>query len=278
MRLYETAFLIAPNLPEEETEQLIQQMSDVVSKKKGEIVDIDKWGKRKTAYLIQKFDAAFYVFFLYKSGPDVPAELERLSKQNEKILRYLTVRQEEDIKPRKKRVVPPKTEPRVDRRERREPRVAPGKAEPVPAAKTPAKSVEAVDKEPEDAKRAEKAEPAEAPGKADIEIVAEEGKEEKEAVEKVEKKDTAEKKEAKAEKEIKSVKEEGEKKKERETKADKKTKVDNVEKEAEKEAEKEKKKEKEKPKKQAEEKEETPPETPEDVKEEKPKKAEKKED
>jgi len=126
MRLYETALLIAPNLPEEETDQLIQQMSEVVSKKKGKMVNVDKWGKRRTAYLIQKFDAAVYVFFLYNSGPEVPAELERLSKQNEKILRYLTIRQEEDVKPRKKRIAPARTEPRVERREHRAPRaVAP---------------------------------------------------------------------------------------------------------------------------------------------------------
>ena len=64
MRLYETAFLIAPNLPEEETEQLITEMAEVVSSRKGKMVNIDKWGKRKLAYPIEKFEAAFYVFFL----------------------------------------------------------------------------------------------------------------------------------------------------------------------------------------------------------------------
>ncbi len=50
MRLYETAFLIAPNLAEDETEELIQKMAAIVTDNKGEMVDIDAWGKRKLAY------------------------------------------------------------------------------------------------------------------------------------------------------------------------------------------------------------------------------------
>jgi len=103
MRLYETAFLIAPNLAEDETEELIQQMAAIVTDNNGEMVEIDKWGKRKLAYQIQKFDAAFYVFFHYNGEADIPAELERRFKQTETILRYLTTRMEEEIKPRRKK-------------------------------------------------------------------------------------------------------------------------------------------------------------------------------
>lgn len=92
MRPYETAFLIAPNLPEEDNEKLIDQMAEIVSKKKGKMVNVDKWGKRRLAYPIQKFEEAYYVFFLYEGEPSVLAELERRFKQTEAILRYLTVR------------------------------------------------------------------------------------------------------------------------------------------------------------------------------------------
>ena len=105
MRYYETAFLIAPNLSEEETGKLINQMSEVVSKKKGKMVNLDKWGKRKLAYSIQKFDEAFYVFLQYEGESDIPPELERRFKQTEAILRYLTVKREqkENIRKKKKR-------------------------------------------------------------------------------------------------------------------------------------------------------------------------------
>jgi small subunit ribosomal protein S6 len=116
MRLYETAFLIAANLAEDETEQLIQQMAEIVTENNGEMVDIDKWGKRKLAYKIQKFDAAFYVFFHYKSEADIPAELERRFKQTEAILRFLTVLMEEEPKLRRSRAARPKPREAVEER------------------------------------------------------------------------------------------------------------------------------------------------------------------
>ena len=106
MRQYETAFLISPKLSEEETAEIIIRMSDIVSQKKGKMVKEDRWGKRKLAYPIKRFDEAFYVFFLYKSDPSVPFELERRFKQTESILRFLTVKKEtkQNIRKKKKHV------------------------------------------------------------------------------------------------------------------------------------------------------------------------------
>jgi small subunit ribosomal protein S6 len=107
MKRYETTFLIAPNLPEEETEKLIGKMSEIISKKKGKMISMDKWGKRKLAYPIEKFEEAFYVIFNYESEPDIPVELERRFKQTEAILRYLTVRELEKVRGRMKPKSPP---------------------------------------------------------------------------------------------------------------------------------------------------------------------------
>jgi small subunit ribosomal protein S6 len=103
MKQYETGFLISPNLTEEETEKLILQMAEIVSQKKGKMVREDRWGKRKLAYSINKFEEAFYVFFYYEGEPDVPSELERRFKQTDAILRYLTVRKEAKDTIRKKK-------------------------------------------------------------------------------------------------------------------------------------------------------------------------------
>ncbi len=104
MRQYETVFLISPSLSEEDTKSLIQQMTDVVSKKKGKMVSAEEWGKRKLAYPIKKFEEAFYVLFHYEGDPDLPDELERRFKQTEAIIRYLTVRKEtrENVRGKKK--------------------------------------------------------------------------------------------------------------------------------------------------------------------------------
>lgn len=111
MRQYETAFLISPNMPEEETEKIILQMADIVSEKKGKMIKQDVWGKRKLAYPIQKFGEATYVFFHYEGEPGIPTELERRFKQTESVLRFLTVRKEtEEVVRKKRREVPEKKE------------------------------------------------------------------------------------------------------------------------------------------------------------------------
>jgi len=105
MRHYETAFLITPKLDEEETEKLIQKMADIVAKKKGKMIKIDKWGKKKLAYPVEKHNEAFYVFFHYEGEPDIPSELERRFRQTESVLRYLTLRKEVQAVAKKKRRV-----------------------------------------------------------------------------------------------------------------------------------------------------------------------------
>lgn len=118
MRQYETVFLISPNLTEEETEGLVQQMEEVVSKKKGKLINKEEWGKRKLAYPIQTFEEAFYILFHYEGKSDIPDELERRFKQSDTVIRYLTVKKEtrENVRGRKKKVpvkpegAPPKEE------------------------------------------------------------------------------------------------------------------------------------------------------------------------
>jgi len=103
MRLYETGFLIAPNITDEEAEAIIQQMAEIVSQKNGKMIKLDKWGKRRTAYTLKKFNEAAYVFFHYEGGPDIPLELARRFRQMDTILRYLTVVKETQPNVRKKK-------------------------------------------------------------------------------------------------------------------------------------------------------------------------------
>lgn len=94
MHQYETGFVIAPSLSEEETSALINQMVEVVASKKGQMIKQDLWGKRKLAYPIKRFHEGFYVFFTYEGTPAVPAELERKFKQTDAILRFMTIKKD----------------------------------------------------------------------------------------------------------------------------------------------------------------------------------------
>jgi small subunit ribosomal protein S6 len=121
MRSYETAFLLSPKLSEEETANFITQMADVISQKKGRMIKEDRWGKRKLAYPIKRFDEAFYVIFLYEAEPDVPFELERRFKQTEAVLRFLTVKKEVlETKRKKKKSVEEEGEAPEEKEEEKE--------------------------------------------------------------------------------------------------------------------------------------------------------------
>lgn len=91
MRQYETGFILAPNLSEEDAEAFIARMSEVVDQKKGRMIKRDVWGKRRLAYPIKKFQEGRYVFFHYEGEGDISQELERLFKQTEAVIRFLTV-------------------------------------------------------------------------------------------------------------------------------------------------------------------------------------------
>lgn len=188
MTQYETAFLISPNLEEEETEKVITQMAKVISEKKGKMINEDRWGKRRLAYPIKKFEEAFYVFFHYEGDSEIPLELERRFKQTEEILRYLTVKktQKENVR-RKKKTVPAEQE-----------RAVPPKEE---APETEVAETEAMDKkgvektqavEKEEAVAAEETDKKEEVTKKEEAVEKEEAAEEKE---KGEEGETAEKKE-----------------------------------------------------------------------------------
>lgn len=103
MSIYETGFLLAPNLSEEETEKLIAQMADVISQKEGKLIKQERWGKRRMAYSIKRFNEAFYIFLHYEGKAEIPLELGRRFKQTDAVLRYLTLNKEAKDMVRKKK-------------------------------------------------------------------------------------------------------------------------------------------------------------------------------
>jgi len=104
MRQYETGFILSPALSEEETARFIEQMSEVVTQKQGQLVKQDIWGKRKLAYPIRRFNEGFYVFFTYEGEGEIAAELERRFKQSASVIRFLTVKKDlRDLGQRKKK-------------------------------------------------------------------------------------------------------------------------------------------------------------------------------
>jgi small subunit ribosomal protein S6 len=98
MRNYEIMFILKPNATEEEMDKLISQMEAVVTSHKGEIVGVEKIGKKKLAYRILKFEEGFYVLFRLNADGECVKEFERRLRVMDLVIRYITVRVDEALK------------------------------------------------------------------------------------------------------------------------------------------------------------------------------------
>ena len=87
---YETIFVVNPSLNEEETKQVVERCTSLIGEN-GEISKTDEWGKRRLAYPIQDFTEGYYVYVSFQSKPDFPAELDRIYKITDAIIRSIIV-------------------------------------------------------------------------------------------------------------------------------------------------------------------------------------------
>lgn len=95
MRKYETMYIIRPDLEEEARTQLVERFSTLVKDQGGELAEVKEWGIRKMAYPIQDFKEGYYVLVYFSAQPEVVAELERVFKITDPVIRYMTIRQGE---------------------------------------------------------------------------------------------------------------------------------------------------------------------------------------
>ncbi len=102
MRTYETIFILKPDLPEEEMEQFISQMETVVTSTGGSVHQAERMGRRRLAYMIGKYREGYYVLFALECEVAAVRELERRLRVADPVIKYLTVRMDEQTKRLKK--------------------------------------------------------------------------------------------------------------------------------------------------------------------------------
>ena len=95
MRAYELMVLIDPEVDERTVEPTLKKYLEVITKDGGTVDNVDVWGRRKTAYEIQKKSEAIYVVINFTSEPATAQEIDRLLSLNETILRTKIIRPEE---------------------------------------------------------------------------------------------------------------------------------------------------------------------------------------
>jgi small subunit ribosomal protein S6 len=98
MKTYEVMFIVVPTAADEEIDRISSQMEAVVTGMQGEVVSVERIGKRKLAYRIGKFEEGYYVLFNIKATGEVVKEFERRLKVTDSVLRYISVRVDKALK------------------------------------------------------------------------------------------------------------------------------------------------------------------------------------
>jgi small subunit ribosomal protein S6 len=116
-RQYDLIFICNPTTPEEDVAKLIATVEQAATERGAKIEKVEKWGTRKMAYRVAKHREGYYVYIALRSAQgELIKELERRLRVSDAVIKYMTIRLDEEIKRQQKLVA------RRERRTRRRPR------------------------------------------------------------------------------------------------------------------------------------------------------------
>jgi small subunit ribosomal protein S6 len=98
MRIYEELFIIKPDAPDEEVDQFVEQLRTHLTTLGATVDKVDKWGKRRLAYKVDKYREGTYVLFQFSAEPEHVHEFERRLRVADLVLKFLTVRIDQTLK------------------------------------------------------------------------------------------------------------------------------------------------------------------------------------
>lgn len=125
MRIYEELFIVKPDAPDEEVDAFVETLRTQLTNAGATVDKVDKWGKRRLAYKVDKYREGTYVLFQFTAGPETVKELERRLRVSDVVLKFLTVRIDETLK-------------RLDKRKKERDKRAAKRASQGPSTLTPA--------------------------------------------------------------------------------------------------------------------------------------------
>ena len=96
MLQYETIFVTDPNLTDEEIDELVKLVDQVTVSAGGSVLKVEKWGKRRLAYPVEHREEGIYVLMTIECPTQHVREIDRRYRMNDRILRHLTVRVEDE--------------------------------------------------------------------------------------------------------------------------------------------------------------------------------------
>jgi small subunit ribosomal protein S6 len=106
MNQYEVMYVIDTALEEQARTDLINRFSGLVEQNGGQVDRVDEWGKRRLAYAINYKTEGYYVLMYIAAPADLPRELERNFQISENVLRYMVIRYEGALPPKREPLKP----------------------------------------------------------------------------------------------------------------------------------------------------------------------------
>jgi len=97
-RIYEVMYIVRPDLAEEETERVISTVESGATAAGLTVKNVERMGKRRLAYKVRKFQDGLYVLLTVEGPGGAVAELERRLRVAEQVIKYITVRVDEEQK------------------------------------------------------------------------------------------------------------------------------------------------------------------------------------
>src|SRR6478672_9067771 len=97
-RVYELMFIVRPDMVEEEQDKLISTLESAVSSSGGKVKSMERMGKRRLAYTVRRFHDGIYILLTVEGGGALVHELERRLRVTEPVIKFLTVRVDEEQK------------------------------------------------------------------------------------------------------------------------------------------------------------------------------------
>ena len=90
--VYESAVLINAALDDEQIESVVSRITDNIVNNGGEIREIDKWGRKRLAYMVNKSKIGYYAIYRFNAPSTIVSKLERAFNLDDHVLRYLTIK------------------------------------------------------------------------------------------------------------------------------------------------------------------------------------------
>ncbi len=98
LRTYELTFIVDPRLPDEEVVAIADDYKRMATAAGGDVIKEESWGKRRLAFPIDKLtEGRYFLFYVTAEGTNPLREVQHRMGQNDKILRYLTVRTDRPV-------------------------------------------------------------------------------------------------------------------------------------------------------------------------------------